>query len=691
LIIVAAHPKHGSIAFQPRARLLKLIGEELISDEVVALAELVKNAHDADAGLVTVVFRGVTRPGGSLEVQDNGTGMDVATLLGRWMEPAASTKVGKGRQITPRGRRVLGEKGVGRFAADKLARNLEIVSRCLRRAEEVQAVVDWDRYDTDALLLSEVKNRWEVRPAREIASHGTLLRMSELRAVWSERMFRRLSIRLSRLLSPFRENDPFVIKIDSDEFPQYSGELRADFLGRAPYRVEAEFDGQQTISLALNGRRPVVQRWNGQGDLACGPVRIRLYVFDLDGESLARIGPRMEARAWLREWSGVSIYRDEFRVWPYGEPHDDWLRLDQRRVNSPVEHLSNNQVIGFIEIGRDCNPDLKDQTNREGLVHNPAFEDLRRLVYFVLQAIEAERQSIRHPTRRTTAGVATPTPSATMAEELDELAGRAGGEVGRALRDLRHRLHDQTKRDEARRQQQLAGYSGLAAIGQMAAGMLPLLPLETRRMQTELERLQTVLAGRRIPEAREAMESLAASLEKIEVQQRLVLAASGSSERRRAIDVAAEIASFHDLICPLLDGQGIRMEVTFQASEVMRTEMRPENFMGLLQVLTSNAIEWTRGIDNPRIRIAVYADEEYCEIVFSDNGPGIAGSIADRIFEPLFSRKDGGRGMGLTIARQLAEAHGGRINLIIDGRRKGAAFQILLPRKRSRATIYGDG
>lgn len=377
---MSTQPKNGSMAFQPRARLLKLIGEELISDEVVALGELVKNSHDADAGTVTVTFRGVTRPDGAIEVRDDGVGMDVSTLLGRWMEPAASTKVGKGRQFTVKGRRVLGEKGVGRFAADKLARQLEIVSRCPKRADEVQATVDWDRYDTDSLLLSEVQNRWEVRPAREITGHGTLLRMSGLRSLWSERMFRRLSIRLSRLLSPFRENDPFVIRIESDEFPQYSGELRADFLGKAPYRVEAEFDGQQTIGIALNGRPSAAQRWNGQGDLSCGPVKVRLYVFDLDGEALARVGPRMEVRAWLREWTGVSIYRDGFRVWPYGEPHDDWLRLDQRRVNSPVEHLSNNQVIGFIDIGRDRNPDLIDQTNREGLIHNAALDDLRKLV-----------------------------------------------------------------------------------------------------------------------------------------------------------------------------------------------------------------------------------------------------------------------------------------------------------------------
>src|SRR5947209_4798042 len=97
---VNTHPKKGAIAFRPRARLLKLIGEELISDEVVALSELVKNAHDADATTVTVQFRGVTGPAGQIIVRDDGHGMALDTLLGRWMEPAASTKVGKGRQIT---------------------------------------------------------------------------------------------------------------------------------------------------------------------------------------------------------------------------------------------------------------------------------------------------------------------------------------------------------------------------------------------------------------------------------------------------------------------------------------------------------------------------------------------------------------------------------------------------------------
>ncbi len=687
---MSMRPKSGSIAFRPRARILKLIGEELISDEVVAVGELVKNSHDADAATVLVRFRGVSGPDGQIEVIDDGCGMDLDTLLGRWMEPAASTKVGKGRQVTRRGRRVLGEKGVGRFAADKLARHLEIVSRCRGQRNEVRAVIDWDRYDNDDRMLVEVENRWEIREASQIDGQGTVLRLSGLRSVWTERTFRRLCIRLSRLLSPFRDRDPFTVRFDSDEFPQYSGELRADFIQRAPYRVAATFDGVQTISIALNGRRSVEQRWNGQGDLTCGPVRVHLFVFDLEGESLARIGPRMEVRAWLREWTGLSVYRDGFRVWPYGEPHDDWLRLDQRRVNNPVEHLSNNQVIGFIEIGRDTNPDLMDQTNREGLIHNQAFEDLRRLVYFVIQAIEAERQAIRHPTGRVSQSVRVmQSDGDTLAAELEQLAASVGGKTGHELRALAGRLEQQVAREAARLRQRIDGYVALAAIGQMTTELVPATRAKIGHLATDLVRLREILAGRKIPEAREIIAALEKSVSWLAEHNRMMFTAAGAGDRRRAIDVLAELETFRSLIEPLLATRGIEMEVSCKEAGVLRTEMRPEHFLCLMQILASNSLDWLDGVEAPLIRIGVSGSDTDVEIVFSDNGPGVPDQIGLSIFNPLFSRKEGGRGMGLAIARQLVETHGGYICLMSDRRRHGANFLIRLPRKRPRATLYG--
>ena len=321
--------------------------------------------------------------------------MSLEEFLGGWMQPGARAKRLTEHHRTPRGRRMLGEKGVGRFAADKLARQLGVVTR-KRMKNEVHASFCWDDYDDDSRLLSDVACTWEERVSGVIPFSGMILQMRELRTRWNERMFRRLCTRLARMVSPFGNRDGFQIVIESDEFPDYSGELRNDFLGNSPYQLEASFDGDDGIEIRL-GNRKWKRRWPGPGSLTCGPVKVHLYAFDLDTTSLARMGPNVEVRAWLREWSGVNVYRDGFRVWPYGEPHDDWLGLDQRRVNNPVVSLSNNQVIGFVEISRDGNPELLDQTNREGLIHNPAFDDLRRLVHHFFLEIENYRQSIRHP------------------------------------------------------------------------------------------------------------------------------------------------------------------------------------------------------------------------------------------------------------------------------------------------------
>src|SRR5439155_24289698 len=160
---------------------------------------------------------------------------------------------------------VLGEKGVGRFAADKLGAQLELVSRCRGEAQEVRAFFDWDAFDSGTRMLSQVRNRWEIRRASEMANHGTVLRLTGLRSAWNERLFRRLSTRLARLQSPFRELDRFVVRIESDEFPQYSGEIRSDILDRAPYRIEARFDGVQTVTITVNGLRSTEHLWNGSG------------------------------------------------------------------------------------------------------------------------------------------------------------------------------------------------------------------------------------------------------------------------------------------------------------------------------------------------------------------------------------------------------------------------------------------
>jgi len=680
----------GYVEFRPRARLLKLIGAELISDDILAITELVKNAHDADASSVVIEFRAVTGLGGTITVRDDGHGMSLDVLLRHWMEPAGTSKSLKDQKRTRKGRRVLGEKGVGRFAADKLAQHLELVSRGAGERTELRAVFDWDEFDTDSRMLSEVKNRWDMRVPSEISESGTVLRMSGLRTLWNERMFRRLCTRLTRLRSPFGEHDSFTIRIDSDEFPEYSGELRSDILDRAPYRIDAVFDGEQTIEINMNGSRSVEHLWNGHGDLRCGPVRVRLFAFDLETDAIACIGPRMEVRAWLKEWSGVSVYRDGFRVWPYGEPHDDWLRLDQRRVNNPVTRLSNNQVVGFVEITRDANPELTDQTSREGILQSRALDDLRRLMYFVLQLLEAKRLSIRHPENAPqTAPRQAQHDEVSATADLYRLARSVPPDIAAQLRRVAERLKETGAREDAQRRLFAQGYSELAAVGQAAIGLTRSVQPLLDSMLTQLDATRALLNGR-------AKRPVVAALDQIKAAATLLgrrtamLAAmeEGGHHRRRAMDVPAEIESFTSLVTPVLEDRKIKVVSELPRSGVLRVEMRPESLQRVLHILMTNSLEWLHGVRSPEIRIKATGKQEVCEIVFSDNGPGIAKELADQVFQPLYSTREGGRGMGLTIARNIVTMHGGSIDVIVDGRRRGTSIRLRLSRKRSRATIH---
>lgn len=672
------------IPFQPRARLLRLIGGELVSDEIVAVMELVKNAYDADATRVDVTFCGVTEAGhGEIVIRDDGHGMDLATLVGCWMQPGGSTKQGDTNRISRGGRRLLGEKGIGRFAADKLGTSLELVTRARGAAEELRAVIDWSAFESDHRMLSDVTARWERRTPELIESHGTTLKISGLRSAWTERLFRKLCTRLARLRSPFGTADEFKIVMHTEEFPDYNGELELDYLEKAPYQIEALFDGTQNVHIHVIGSESRDTPWIGTGSLNCGAVRLRLFGFDLETPAIARIGPNRDVRAWLKEWTGVSIYRDGFRVWPYGEPHDDWLRLDQRRVNNPTVCLSNNQIIGFVEIGRQSNPDLVDQTNREGIIQNRAFDDLRRLAIFVLQQLEQERLSRRHPVERRSEARRTAAHES-ISEKLTELVEQLPEVKGREAQSLVRDVREHVARQEEKHRTFISGYSELAAVGQAVPGILGAIDPLVREVQHEIQRLRKLLAGQKSTGVTAAMRAIERNCSGIEKRLQVLAPMQGNhSIRRRAIDVVETLKAIKGHFAPLLDERKVRLEIV-EPEGLARAEIRPENLYRVMHALIANSLDWLQGVSAPEIRVTVSTAESECTILVSDNGPGIPAAMQSRVFEPMFSGREGARGMGLTIAQNIVQGCGGDIAVVNDRRRKGATFEITLPRKRPR-------
>jgi anti-sigma regulatory factor (Ser/Thr protein kinase) len=433
--------------------LLRTLGEELISNEVVAVIELVKNAYDADAKHVLIRFVGPLEPGqGRIEVLDSGHGMALEIVKTVWMEPATSSKRGTVRRTEKLKRRFLGEKGIGRFASSRLADELEVVSRRNGEPKEVYALFDWRQFDDDEKFLDEVFIHWEEREPTEICKggtiellwqddksaparkvwQGTMLRMSGLKQKWEARQFEDLRRGLARLVSPKLSKDEraeFDVELSvPDEFEQFNskvesptilkhphyivkGTVSADGKYKLTYRVLAEGTdsvkkGQFLRFKNAKGRfefRGVVEDEDETANLEtrpveCGPIEIELKIWDRDelGNVVQKTRSTIrDIRRDLDAVAGVNIFRDNFRVLPYGEPQDDWLRLDLRRVQNPTLRLSNNQIYGVVQITADDNPKLKDQSNREGLDENQALQDLREMLTSILSHLEEKRYSVR--------------------------------------------------------------------------------------------------------------------------------------------------------------------------------------------------------------------------------------------------------------------------------------------------------
>ncbi len=386
-----------------RARIVNLIGEELISDEAVAVVELVKNAYDADARNVVVSFEGSNPDAPQrIVVSDDGIGMDLPTVLNGWLELGTIMK--KRADHSPGGRQYQGAKGIGRFATARLGNSLLLETKRVGQDDVVYVLLNWGKF-TDDSYLDDIEIDYEVRTDKKFPI-GTKLTIEGIHPeAWARENFERLHARLSRLLSPFRDVTEFDILLDTPGHPDLSGVVQPpEFLLRPKYVLTGKLDiaGKFSGTIAIDGKKEPVSRTLAGGDERpeCGPFEVEIRAWDRDREGLGPIATResmsiAEVRRLLDTYSGVAIYRDGFRVYPYGERGNDWLNLDLRSRQNPVRNLANNQIIAALRVARDENPDLRDRSTREGLVRNSAYEALENWFRRILTILEEGRYRVR--------------------------------------------------------------------------------------------------------------------------------------------------------------------------------------------------------------------------------------------------------------------------------------------------------
>lgn len=682
--------QQGSVSFRPHARLIRLLGDELISDEVIAVVELVKNGYDADATHLVVALHNITKAEtGYICIKDNGSGMDLHTLLNVWMEPANSYKRKvKGQKVrTLRGRVQSGEKGVGRFAADKLGADLELITRAKDTDHEIVLQVNWNKFEDNG-YLEDVKSTWHVREPVEFTedTHGTVLTIRSLRTTWNHEMIQKLNNGLVRLISPFSSVSDFTIELECAEYPSMSGKLANRILDSAPYKLSGYVDREglfhsETALDSIIDLKLLCHNYftTSSGDIRyplCGPFRISLNVWDLELQLGNGIGVDRALRETIKSSSGVSIYRDNFRIWPYGEKDDDWLELNQRRVNNPTLRISNNQMIGFIEITYANNPDLKDRTSREGLIDTPSFLDLKYLTLALVSELEVYRFNQRHQ-------MVTATDQ--MSEENDELLKYLSKLHNSQTQNPPTAIKEIEKLYRRRIEQEQVHYRRISTMAGIGLAAEVLSDSFSREIDSTVILLR-ILQG----ESRTGGSQLHGLIEDLSKHIKII---------NEQLDMLEPLYHPHTQTNEPLDIKGVAYDTisamrhklaetntsaSITGEQRLTIRMGRGHLMLAIMILVDNALKTMKEAStrHPGIDIKAHYNEERCSLFIIDNGPGIEEKYRKLIFEPSFTLRKTGRGMGLHIARDILALYNASLKLSEQQPKHGACFEIRFDKRR---------
>jgi len=609
--------ENQTLQFEPSAYLQRLLGRELISNEYMAVAELVKNAYDAGATEVVVELE--RNDPQRLIISDNGVGMSLEEFERLWMVPGYSEKIESGNAA---GRPLLGEKGIGRFAADKLARKLRVVTKKVGEEDALYVEFDWAEFEDRTKMMRDISIPYFRRQDSELGEYrsGTRLELEELRKEWDRKDWRSLRKELRSLVTPFRMVRGFKIIANAEGWE--SGEVRSPFEAQEGYKYTFSLSKGGRITRKLSRPRRVAKKLGKQveetkrstyGTSSFGPIKGAFYYVD---------HPRSLTRQGFEP--GVAVYRDGFRVEPYGRSDDDWLGVKswkaKRHGHAPI---TPSRLFGFVEITQDENPKLKDVTNREGLLDTPEFAQFRDFVkdefkYFA-RIVEQEK------------------------EELEPESKAYEAQRARVARAVRQRTFAEIASQLAHQLRQ-----PLEVIG-----------LEAGTLEAWLKKRQLL-----DDEVLKATRNIKLSVEDINDHVTLM--------RRRAQCSKAPIVQFD--VCEWIqekleslkrqcDAKGVTVQLQRCQEECVVTFSR-EALGFVLDNFLQNALNAVADIDDrPKEIVASVKrtkDGAY-RVTVQDNGKGVPVQYRDRILKEAVPSQTGGTGFGLLYARDVIEENGGRL------------------------------
>ena len=699
----------------------RLIGRELITDRITALFELVKNCYDANATRVDVVFENVSydnavvddttkevrvNPGSKVVIEDNGYGMSFEDIRDKWMVIGTASKRTSPFSPRPFGRRCVGEKGIGRFAVDKLGDKVNIVTKKEEDDRWLNVEIDWNSYFNEVSpderehirLFTDIENKYDYLDRNEGSGvSGTKLIVSSVREFWSKDDISRFYKEANKIVSPYTLlNPPFKIYITAREYGWVEKPVEPDKIDFATEEAEITYrDGIQE-TLYFDKDKGCIAKKDGPLRIF-GGISLKIFYFDEN----ARRNYYRKYKDVNNRIDGIKIYRDGIIATPFAEAEAnpdrkrDILGIDKRLWQDIFNRISTREIIGILDITKDGNPKIIDATNRQDFIDNREYRELKEFILEQLRAFEElkiykrelKRASVSDELKTAKENVDTFAHSVNRVIEtnpdlkkdlqpLVEQATKAGTSVKKAIEEQKKAEKEYIRKENM--------YLSIMSLQEYAIHIAHAVRTSLGKIQRKAEFFDKYYPD---PEEEEYFKLYAKEI----YQEMLVL--------NQVIDFMLSYSksglNFEDLnLNELVSGLFKSYETSLKAENIRSVVEIPDNlrintnrqfFMDILQNMISNSVKALKWVPDKTIKCSGYISENDLILSMSDNGIGIPLEKREWVFGVFntTTAESGGAGIGLYVVKTRVESLKGKVEVVDSEFGKvGTTIKITLPFKK---------
>ena len=359
--------------FKVSSGLKDIIGKDLITNELVAIFELVKNGYDADATEISLIINSYEN---YIIIQDNGKGMNRDDIENKWLFVAHSEKKDSDKVYA-------GSKGIGRFSCDRLGTKLKLISH---KDDEVSKLeIDWGEFEKDSLTkFEELDVTYTSLEAVEnsfIQKSGTILNISNLRDTWDLDRVNKVIAALQRLVNPFVDDGKIKINVKYissssgiAELDEYISNNVASVLDKKTIYIECEIK-EKEVSITLYDQEKIIYSFKFENETILKNIYFKIYYLN----KVAKNNFTRIMKTIPKNYGSIFLYKNNFRIFPYGEVDFDAFGLNLRKAQGYNRYLGHRELLGWINI-TDSENHFNEVTSRDrGFVTNSYTIELEKV------------------------------------------------------------------------------------------------------------------------------------------------------------------------------------------------------------------------------------------------------------------------------------------------------------------------